>query len=145
MAVLIQAQLKGIGVDVKLDEVEFSSFWTRLGEHDFEAALASWNLGTNPALGINAWTTRSAREKGGLNYSSYMSPRFDAYADSAIEAMDSADSRRLYTTAYQTAIDDAPAVWLYEPRMVLGINRRIRIGPLRADCWWYSLADWSIH
>ncbi len=144
MAVLIQAQLKQAGIVVDLDQMDWTAFSERLAAHHFDAALASWNVGTNPAAAIRIWTTKQAVEEGGLNYSSYSSPRFDAYVDSATSQMDSTVSRQFYTKAYQTAIDDAPAIWLYEPRTVLGLNKRVHIGPVRADAWWFSLADWSV-
>jgi hypothetical protein len=35
-------------------------------------------------------------------------------------------------------------VWLYEPRKIIGIHRRIRTAAMRPDAWWFSLADWHI-
>jgi peptide/nickel transport system substrate-binding protein len=46
--------------------------------------------------------------------------------------------------AYTTITDDAPAVWLYQPRQVAGIQRRIHTAYLRADSWWAHLADWYV-
>jgi peptide/nickel transport system substrate-binding protein len=41
-------------------------------------------------------------------------------------------------------VDDAPAVMLYEPRLVAGASKRIKLVELRPDAWWSGLADWSI-
>jgi hypothetical protein len=46
--------------------------------------------------------------------------------------------------AYQQIIDDVPGIWLYDVAAVHAVNRRIDVGPLRADGWWRTLADWSI-
>jgi peptide/nickel transport system substrate-binding protein len=40
--------------------------------------------------------------------------------------------------------DDAPAVWLFEPRPLLAVHRRLRVRGVRADAWWAGLADWTI-
>lgn len=144
MGVMLQAQFRKVGVAVDLDEVEFSTFGQRAQSRDFDAYLGNWHLGASAAAVKETWTSAAATAKSGLNYGSYMNPLFDAYADSATSTMDPLKSRLYYRKAYQTAIDDAPAIWLYEPRMVIGIHKRIKIGPIRPDAWWSSLPDWEI-
>ena len=67
-----------------------------------------------------------------------------AMSANVLSTLDPTASRRLYAKAYATAVADAPAIWLYEPRMVLGISSRIRTAGIRSDAWWNSLADWSV-
>ena len=143
MGVLAQEQLRKVGVAVDLDQMDYSAFRSRLGERDFDAAMHSWHLGTSPASIRQIWTSEAAG-KDGINYGEYRSPIFDAYVDSAVTTVDPEKSRNFYNRAYQTAIDDAPAVWIYEPKMVLGIHKRIHTEPYRPDAWWYSLGEWSI-
>ena len=144
MAVLIQEQLRRVGVRVEIESMEFNTFQSRLDSRDFDAALWSWHLGATPSSLREAWGGESARKKGGINFGAYENPRFDAYVDSAISARALTASRRYFTTAYQIIIDDAPAIWLYEPKTVIGLHRRIRTGPMRADAWWFDLGSWSI-
>jgi peptide/nickel transport system substrate-binding protein len=55
------------------------------------------------------------------------------------------DQQRAYfRRAYQTIVDDAPAVFLYEGAGIGGGHRRIEFPTFRADGWWVTLADWSI-
>jgi peptide/nickel transport system substrate-binding protein len=63
--------------------------------------------------------------------------------DSALRA-DAAHARERFTLAYTTINQDAPAVWLYEPRTVIGLHRRLRPAAMRPDAWWVDLADWYI-
>lgn len=144
MGVLLQEQFRKIGVRMELDQMEYATFGTRQKARDFDAALSSWHLGSSAGVVKETWTSAAASVPSGLNYGSYTNARFDAYVDSATSAMDLGLSRRYYTLAYQTAIQDAPAIWLYEPRMVLGIHRRIKPTSIRPDAWWYSLGDWYI-
>ena len=53
-------------------------------------------------------------------------------------------ARDRFTMAYAVINEDAPAVWLYEPRKIMGIHRRFRTARMRPDAWWAGLADWSI-
>lgn len=144
MAVLLQEELRKIGVRMDVEQMDRATFEARLRRRDFDAALTNWHLGSSAGAIKETWTTSAARAPSGLNYGSYTNPIFDAYVDSATSAMEVATSRRYYTLAYRTAIQDAPAIWLYEPRMILGIHRRIKPAHIRPDAWWYSLADWYI-
>ena len=143
MSVLLQAQLRKVGVAADLEQVDGKAFGNLINSRDFDAALLSWHLGTSPASIREIWTTEAAG-RDGINYGSYKNPLFDAYVDSAVTTVDTARSRRFYNLAYQTAIDDAPAVWLYEPNLVLGLHKRIHTEPYRPDAWWYSLGEWDI-
>jgi peptide/nickel transport system substrate-binding protein len=144
MAVLLQEQLKRIGARVRIEEMEFNSFAARLQAHDFDAILWSWNLGASATAIRDTWGGAAARQKGGLNYGSYENATFDAYVDSATSTMNLAASMRYFTKAYGLIIDDAPAIWLYEPRTVIGVHRRVRTGRMRPDAWWVDLGSWHI-
>jgi hypothetical protein len=63
--------------------------------------------------------------------------------DSALSA-GFGNARERFTAAYAVINDDAPAVWLYEPRKIIGIHKRIRTSGMRPDAWWADLAEWSI-
>ena len=144
-SVLIQEQLKRIGAKVTLDPLEFNTFVQRQGARDFDATLLAWSADPSPSGGLKqAWGSAGLPSKGGNNYGSYVSPAFDAQVDSGAASFDPAAARRHYAAAYQTIIDDAPAVWLYEPHPFFGIAKRIRPVGVRGDAWWAHLADWTV-
>jgi peptide/nickel transport system substrate-binding protein len=143
MAVLIQEQLKRIGVDVRVEQMDYSAFSERQASRKFDAALASWHLGSTPA-GVNQTWTTSAAKKGGLNFGSYSNPVFDGLVDSALSARSLESERAYFRRAYQTIVDDAPAVWLYEPLSVMAIHKRIHTTPMRPNAWWLDIASWRI-
>lgn len=142
MGPLIQEQLRRMGVRVDLEMLEQSTMVDRESRGRFDAALDGWIMATSPD-GIRAAWTSAGIGRNGVNYGSYSNPRFDALLDSALSASPT-DARTRFTTAFAAINDDAPAVWLYEPRKIIGIHRRVRIAPMRPDAWWFSLADWHI-
>jgi peptide/nickel transport system substrate-binding protein len=144
LAVLLQEQLKRVGVDVVIDELDLNTMVGKLNSRDFDAALMSWHPDPTPSSIRQVWTTTASREKGGLNFGSYESPLFDARIDSATSAHDVGQARALYHRAYQTFVDDEPAVLLYEPDLVAGASKRIHLANLRPDAWWAGIRDWSI-
>jgi peptide/nickel transport system substrate-binding protein len=141
--VLIQEQLKTIGVRMDIESMDISSFMARSLASNFDAEIQLF--GTDPAVaGIKQLWATEGIGKGGQNTVSYSSPRFDALIDSAVATFDPTRAKQFAHRAYQTLVDDAPAVWLYEPLTIAGGHKRIRVEGLRADGWWIGLADWSI-
>ncbi|MDQ6689412.1 MAG: peptide ABC transporter substrate-binding protein [Gemmatimonadota bacterium] len=142
MAVLIQAQLRRLGIRVDIEQLENSAMIARLASGNFDTALGDWHLGASPDGTRQAWSS-SGVGKAGVNYGSYKNPTFDAQLDSALRA-DAEHAREKFSLAYATINQDAPAVWLYEPRTVIGLHRRIRTGWMRPDAWWVDLGEWYI-
>ena len=143
MAVLIQEQLRKAGVNANIEQMDYTAFSKRQADRTFDAALASWHLGSDPGSVALTWTT-AASKKDGLNYGGYSNPTFDNLVDSALASPDAAQSRVYFRRANQLIVDDAPAVWLYEPRTVLAIAQRIQVAPMRPSAWWLSLGSWRI-
>jgi peptide/nickel transport system substrate-binding protein len=106
--------------------------------------MGGWRVEPSPAGIRQTWGMIGARTSGGSNYGSYESAAFDARVDSALGTNSPDRSRTYWLRAYQTIVDDAPAVWLFEPRLVAGAHRRLRLATLRADAWWAELDEWSI-
>jgi len=142
LAVLIQAQLRSMGIRVDIEQMDNSAFMARQEERTFDAALSNWHLGASPDGTRQAWSSAGVGKEG-VNYGSYENPTFDAQLDTALLS-DPEHALQKFTLAYGTINQDAPAVWLYEPRTAIGIHRRIRTGWMRPDAWWADLGDWHI-
>lgn len=144
MAVLIQSQLRRAGVRAEIEKMEYQAFADRQSSRNFDATLGAWHVTADPSAIREVWTTSASKRKEGRNYGSYENPRFDAAVDSAAVATNFASGLRLYTQAYQMMIDDAPAVWLYEPKLVLGVQKRLVTSGMSPGSWWTGLRTWSI-
>jgi peptide/nickel transport system substrate-binding protein len=142
-ATLIQQQLRGVGARVNLESVDFPTFMARLGARTFDAAMLAISTDPSPSGAKQSWHSASAA-RGGNNYVSYRSSRFDALLDSAVASFDLAAIKAYARRAYQTLVDDAPAIWLYDVLTMAAVHRRVRITGLRADGYWAGLADWHI-
>ncbi|MEX2110932.1 MAG: peptide ABC transporter substrate-binding protein [Gemmatimonadaceae bacterium] len=143
MAVLLQAQLRRAGIRMNIDRMDYTAFVSRWSGRKFDAALGSWNMGSTPGGTPHAWGTVGIGQEG-TNFGSYTNEVFDAQLDEALGARDPETARAKFTRAYETINDDAPAIWLYEPKTVIGIHRRIRTTSLRPGAWWFDLASWWI-
>jgi peptide/nickel transport system substrate-binding protein len=142
-AVLIQEQLKLVGANVVIEQMEFGAFLERQAAGKFDMATMGTGSDPSPSTIRQSWS-RSAIGSGGQNFVGYASPAFDATIDSATSVFDPTQSRALARRAYQILVDDAPAVWLYDALSVAGVHKRIQTAPMRVDAWWANLADWWI-
>ena len=143
-AVLIQEQLRQAGVKVDVEPLEFNVWMDRQSKGAFDATLGAHHVDPAPGSIRQNWSTAGAREADGSNYGGYESRAFDAAVDSALASMDPAVARRHFARAYQTILDDAPAVWLYEPRWSAGVHKRIQPVGMRGDGWWVRFDEWRI-
>lgn len=142
-AVLLQAALRKVGVDVRLEETDFATYVARQNSHSFDTELTLF--GTDPSVSgfKQTWSTAGI-SKDGSNFTAYSSPAVDALLDSATATFDPARTRAYAKRAFQMIIDDAPAVWLYQPPTVMGIARRVQTQPMRADEYWAHMDEWTI-
>ncbi|MCA0376988.1 MAG: peptide ABC transporter substrate-binding protein [Gemmatimonadetes bacterium] len=138
-ATLLQAQFAVVGAKVSVAVLDPAVFTERTDKGRFDAYLGGWQ----PSPGLigmrQTWMSRGAD-----NVVGYANPRFDALADSALTGLDRARSRRLWGDAFAAIVDDAPAIWLYEARMPIGLHTRLVLPPLRADGWYTNLAEWRV-
>ncbi len=142
-AVLLQAAMQRVGASVKIDETDFGTYMSRQGTHNFDTEIAQY--GTDPSVSgfKQSWTAAGiARE--GSNFPSYTNPVVELMLDSATSTFDPARAKSYARRAFETIIEDAPGIWLYEPVTIAGVDKRIRTTHLRADGYWSGFADWWI-
>jgi peptide/nickel transport system substrate-binding protein len=144
LAVLMQDQFKRVGVRVRILSVEPSVFERQQYAHAFDAAIEAWLADPSPGGIRESWGSDAAHAEGSKNYGDYANALFDSRVDSALSATSRPAARVLYSRAFQTLISDAPAIWLFEPRNMVGVQRRVHVAALRADSWWAHLADWYV-
>jgi peptide/nickel transport system substrate-binding protein len=142
-AVLMQEQWRSAGVKVDIERLDNKAWTERSQQHLFDASMGGWAATPTPSGVEQTWTS-SATSKGGLNWGRYRNTSFDALVDSAVTAPTQADAKAHYRAAYQIIVDDAPAVWLYEPPSLALVNARLQLGSIRPDAWWMGIPSWSI-
>jgi peptide/nickel transport system substrate-binding protein len=141
-AVLLQDQFRKVGAQVQIDESDYGTYVERSIKGDFDTALLSLAPDPNAGAAKQSWATASVGSD--QNILSYSNPKVDALLDSVTGVFDAAKMKAYASRAFQTIIDDQPAVFLYDQSLVDAINRRIVTPPLRKDGWWMNLADWTI-
>ncbi|MEA2763479.1 MAG: peptide/nickel transport system substrate-binding protein [Gemmatimonadaceae bacterium] len=144
LAVLLQEQLRQAGAQVDVEQLDFPVLVEKERKRVFDAAIGQWNTQPSPGSVRGSWGTAGSRASSGNNYGSYENPAFDAYVDSALASFDPAAAKSYFTKAYETIIQDAPAIWLAEPKPAVGYNARVHPAPMRSDAWWAHIPDWWV-
>ena len=144
IAVLVQEQLRQAGVKVNVEQLDFPTLAEKERKRAFDAVLNAWSTQPSPGAARGSWGIAGSRASSGDNYGSYENPAFDANVDSALASFDPATRKSYFTKAYDTIIQDAPAIWLAEPIPTVGYNARVHLAPFRSDAWWTHLPDWWV-
>jgi peptide/nickel transport system substrate-binding protein len=106
---VIQAQLKDIGVDMKVELLEFGKLLADLNSHNFVAIRLGWSGRPDPDGNAHSFL----HSKGGLNRVRYSNPKMDDLLDRARSEADLGKRKALYNDVTRLAADDAPYVWLH--------------------------------
>jgi peptide/nickel transport system substrate-binding protein len=144
LAVLLQEQLRQAGVKVDIEQLDFPVIVEKTRKRTFDVTIGQFNTEPSPGAVRGSWGTAGSRATSGNNFGSYESPIFDAYVDSALASFDMAKRKAYFSEAYETIIQDAPAIWLAEPFGIVGYHSRLQLAPLRPDAWWIHIPEWSI-
>ena len=144
LAVLLQEQFRQAGVKMDVEQLDFPVLVEKNRKRTFDATIGQWSTQPSPGAVLGSWGIGGSRASSGNNYGSYENPLFDAYVDSALASFDPAKRKAYFTTAYDTIIQDAPAIWLAEPIPTVGYHSRLQLAPLRPDAWWAHITEWRI-
>jgi peptide/nickel transport system substrate-binding protein len=117
---MVQAQLRRVGVDVRLRTLESNTFWNAFYGRTYEAALAGWQVAVTPDLSPFFYPG------GALNVTGYANPRVTALLDSARAQPTEEAAARYWREAGRLVAEDRPYAFLYFFDQLVGVNERVR-------------------
>ena len=136
MALLVQEQLRRIGIQIELQQLEFPVWNERRSAGDFDVDFSAVNQDASPSGLTQAWTCT-----GGSNVAGYCDRRVDSLIDQAI--LGRGDPAETWHEALREIEEDAPASFLYAPTFVFAVNRRYRGVTISPQSNWITLRKWS--
>lgn len=125
-AQIIQANLKELGIDMKIETLEWGTYLQKSAEGDYQAFLGGWISGTSDAdiVLFPLLDTKSIGSAG--NRSRYSNAKFDKLVEGARSELDVAKRKDLYKEAQVILQEDTPLIVLYTKNENIGINKRIK-------------------
>ena len=141
-AVMIQEDLRRVGVDVRVRQLEFTAMLGTLRGREFDAALSGFSIDTSLDL---TYAFHSASIGDGLNFGGYANPEVDRLIEAARSSRDKDERGRLLWQIQGLLHEEQPFAFLWEPERLNGVSRRlrgVRPNPLdsyfRIEEWWLA-------
>ncbi|AEB24548.1 MULTISPECIES: peptide-binding protein [Bacillus] len=112
LAVVVQQQLKEVGIEAKPRIVEFSALieQTSAPNWDYDALLLGWSLATFPD---QFSIFHSSQSKNGLNNIWYKNPKVDKLLEEAKSITDRKEYQKKYEEIYKLIAEDQPYSFLF--------------------------------
>ena len=142
-SVLLQDQFRKIGAQTEIETLDNNAFQVRARQGAFDMLLNSFGADAGSSAFAQNWGTSGIGPQG-QNSLRYSNKQVDALLDSASAAFDPAKSKSYAKRAFQTIVDDVPAIWLYDVVQVAAVHRRLNVGLIRSDGWSVDIGNWSV-
>ncbi|MDQ3605598.1 MAG: ABC transporter substrate-binding protein [Gemmatimonadota bacterium] len=135
---ILQQQWRQIGADVRLQQLETNTFFTRLYGRNFEAALGGWGVELSPDL-TSMWGKDAA-----FNVVGYENPEATALMEQALAQPTRERALPFWQSAAERIVADQPYTWLYYHDQVSAVNERLR--GMRVDSYraFQNVWEWWI-
>ncbi|MDQ3222744.1 MAG: ABC transporter substrate-binding protein, partial [Gemmatimonadota bacterium] len=137
MALLVQEQLRRIGIQIELQQLEFPVWNERRSAGDFDVDFSAVNQDASPSGLTQGWTCT-----GGTNVAGYCNRRVDSLMQQAI--LGQGEPAETWHEALRQIEEDTPATFLYAPTFVFAVNRRYRSVTISPQSSWIALRKWSV-
>lgn len=119
-AVVIQQNLKDIGIDVELELLEFATMIERLQAGEYEMALSGNGAGLDPDTLSNYFATGR-----GNNYTNYSSERVDELFEEGLHYLTNEERAPYYKEIAEILNNDLPTIFLYNWDQAYVTNPRV--------------------
>ncbi|ARU92713.1 ABC transporter substrate-binding protein [Tatumella citrea] len=126
IALSMQANLKKLGIDVKLEKLANATMRDRIGKGDYDIAIGNWSPDfADPYMFMNYWFESDKKGLPG-NRSFYSNPQVDALLKQAVATSDQAKRTEFYQQAEKTVISDAAYVYLFQKNYQVGMSKSVK-------------------
>jgi peptide/nickel transport system substrate-binding protein len=139
-AVMIQDQLKKVGIRVDPRVVEFNSMISQAVEGKFDALVFGFQMDTS--LDLTAQFNSQATQEG--NFGAYNSPEFDRLMVEAMSKPDIRDAKPIFYRIQQLIHRDQPMTFLWESQRLSAFNRRVHDVKPTVLFSLFNLEDWWV-
>jgi len=153
-SVLIQANLRDIGVVANIEKLESNTFFENLRLKDYDAALAGWSAGlfVDPTT---IWHSDVTCEEGQpdctpkkyeFNFVGYHNPVADALMERGLATPVPEEAAPIWKELQQVIYDDQPYTFLWWMDEIVGVNNRFEHAEenVNVSSPYQHLYEWSV-
>jgi peptide/nickel transport system substrate-binding protein len=122
VGVLVQRQLRELGVDVTFETYEWSIFLKNfINARHFDACILGWGLSPDPD-DYMIW--HSSQIEKGFNFISYRNPEADRLWEEGRKEYDVEKRKQIYWRIHELIAEDQPYTFLYMPLGLSALQRK---------------------
>ncbi len=142
-ATIIQWRLAKVGIKVKIEAIEWSTFVNQfIDKRRFEAVILGWSIGLDPDQ-YDIWFSGKTKEKE-FNFVGYTNPEVDMLLEKGRRTYDISERKKAYYRIQEILADELPYIFLYVPDatpIVHGRFKGIKPSPIGIA---YNLPKWYV-
>ena len=130
-AARIAESLKGIGIPVETDPMDFATMIARMDEHDFDSYVLAWEMSRDPDS-LFAFYHSSMDVRGGYNIPGIHDAELDEALEELRYAPDEKSARKAALLSQEILADRIPAVPIYSRYYIASVSRKWK-GTVKSD------------
>jgi peptide/nickel transport system substrate-binding protein len=142
-ATIIQWRLAKVGIKVKIEAIEWSTFVNEfIDKRRFEAVILGWSIGLDPDQ-YDIWYSGKTKEKE-FNFVGYSNPEVDMLLEKGRRTYDISERKKAYGRIQEILADELPYIFLYVPdatQIVHGRFKGIKPSPIGIE---YNFPKWYV-
>lgn len=146
-AVLIQSNLKDIGIEVEILSMEFSTLMQEVvGDHEYDVYLMANTMRIDPDPLPNWHSSAVSDEKNNFawNISAYKNPEVDKIMEDAVKIYDQEERKALYLQYAKIMNHDVPWVTFFAPNTIKATNPKLKNYSPNTKLDFIRVEDWVI-
>jgi peptide/nickel transport system substrate-binding protein len=121
-AQVAQENLQALGIEMRIERLDWQTLWSRLKTGQFEAALSGFMPGADPDSLYGMF--HSSQIQGGQNYAAWKDAEVDAWLDAARRTLNEAERTALYRRVEERVLERQPYSYLFAPVVLAAMSRR---------------------
>ncbi len=139
-AVMIQEQLRRIGVDAQVSLLDLNRMIEDNKTHGFDATIAAWGIDTS--LDVKHQFHTDSIGSGGSNYGCYSNAELDQTIDLARRQREPSDAQPYFDRLQEILHEEQPYTFLWEPMRLYGVSTRLRDASPNQLSAYFNLEEW---
>jgi ABC-type transport system substrate-binding protein len=132
IALMIRNELYKVGVDARLDPMDFSLFYQNAYNHQFDAILGAWSSSALPEDPRQIWHTENWENKGS-NFVGFGNAQSDRLIEEANLEMNPEKRKIIMQNLQKLVWEEQPYVFLFNATKKVALHRRFAHGDLFSE------------
>lgn len=144
LATVIQRQLREIGVDAQINQVEFQTMLKQHKSREYDAIIANWSLDNFKVDPTPLFSCAEARKQGSANRAGYCNPQADQLLQQGLRTTDTNQAKQLWAQYNQILQQDQPVTFLFWSEDLGAVGPRLQNVEMDVRSKLVNVEDWYI-